>query len=94
MVDEDFISFSDLVEDLSDIDGSIKGVFNDDAVNMEIEEVEMEVPVELSISVDDMGKVTLGGTPPQYSVETTIMPVFHQLKLKLITIDKFEQNGE
>jgi hypothetical protein len=94
MIDEGFTAFSELIEDLSDLNGMEYDTVGQDAVSMEIENVEMELPIELSISVDDSGMVEIGGTPPQYLVETTVMPVFHRLNLKLVRISEFDKDGE
>ena len=46
------------------------------------------MPVENGVTVDDDGKVTLHGSPPTQLTETTILPVFHQMKLKVVRDDE------
>lgn len=80
-IDEAFLEISDFVQELADMEGQVGSEAI--GVSMEIEKATMELPVELDIQVDDQGKVYLGAIPPMYYVETTIMPVFHQIKLKV-----------
>jgi hypothetical protein len=67
----------------------INGVISDDfaGVKMELEEVEIESPIQLQIIVQENGAVTLGSSPPVYYVETGVMPVFHQIKVKAVKTD-------
>ena len=48
---------------------------------MHVEAVKVEMPLELKIQADDTGNVSLRGSAPTQNTETTIMPVFHRLKL-------------
>ncbi|MEM6697334.1 MAG: hypothetical protein AAF806_07710 [Bacteroidota bacterium] len=82
-IDEAMLSFAELIEQLSDIDGQVAGIEGDEAITMEIEKVKMELPFQLDIAVDENGKVTLGGTPPLYYLETSFTPIFHQISLNL-----------
>ncbi len=82
-VDEAFLHFTELIEELSDIDGLVREPGEETHIAMEIEEVEMELPIQLDIVIDERGKVLLGSVPPLYNVSTSFNPVFHQLSLKL-----------
>lgn len=52
-------------------------------LTMTVDEVKLKLPVEIRISVGDSGQVTLKGSPPTQRTETTFMPVFHQLSLRV-----------
>ena len=92
MIIDDYMSFSEMLEELTNLEGSVQGKFEDQSIFMELESAEMELPVEIDISVDESGKVTIGGTPPIYYVETSFMPVFHQLKINVTSVKDLE-NG-
>ncbi|MCU0567013.1 MAG: hypothetical protein MUF49_10495 [Oculatellaceae cyanobacterium Prado106] len=48
-----------------------------------IEQVDIDMPVEIYIEVDDQGQVHLTGSPPTQRTETTFLPIFHQMKLRI-----------
>jgi hypothetical protein len=48
-----------------------------------VEQVEVDMPVEIRVEVDEQGQVRLMGSPPTQRTETTILPVFHQMKLRI-----------
>ena len=50
---------------------------------MHVEAVKLEMPLELRIQADQTGKLSLNGSAPTQTTETTIMPVFHRLKLRV-----------
>ena len=50
---------------------------------MHVETVKLEMPLELRVQADEMGKVSLNGSAPTQATQTTIMPVFHRIKLRL-----------
>lgn len=49
-----------------------------------IEQMSIELPIEIEIAVEDTGSVRLAGSPPTQYTETSIMPIFHQLKLYIV----------
>jgi hypothetical protein len=51
---------------------------------MFVESLQISMPFELDVHVDDEGHVSLAGSPPTQYTETTILPVFHQLKLRVV----------
>lgn len=51
---------------------------------MTIEQIRLDMPIELRVGVDNEGTVHLKGAPPTQRLETTIMPVFHRMKLRII----------
>jgi hypothetical protein len=50
---------------------------------MTIEQIRLDMPIELRVGVDNDGTVHLKGAPPTQRTETTIMPVFHRMKLRI-----------
>ena len=42
---------------------------------------DVTTPIELSIDVAADGTVALGGAPPLYHVATSMLPVFHSIRL-------------
>lgn len=54
---------------------------------MTIEQVTVDMPIELKINVNQDGTVNLKASPPTQLVKTTVMPVFHQMKLRAIRDD-------
>ncbi len=89
MVDEAMLEMSELVAEMTDIDGYIEDI--EMGTSMSLEYVEMDMPVQLDIDVLEDGSLSLGGAPPLYYVATTILPVFHQLKVKISVTEKSEE---
>ena len=48
-----------------------------------VEKLEIELPFEMDVLVEVDGRVRLAGGPPTQYTETTIMPVFHQIKVSV-----------
>ena len=46
-----------------------------------VEHLAIQMPFEMDVRVEDDGKVKLAGAPPTQYTETTIMPVFHGMRL-------------
>ncbi|NEQ76485.1 MAG: hypothetical protein F6K23_27695 [Okeania sp. SIO2C9] len=76
---EILIPFADMVQQLVDYGEPLEDPFSNQA--MIIEKVKVEMPVEIKVLVEDDGKTTLKSNAPTQSTETTIMPVFHQMKI-------------
>jgi hypothetical protein len=81
---EDSLPFAELVEMSTDIEGAVGSTA--EGVRMVIEEVTMSIPVQLETVRDDSGQLQIGGIPPEHYVETSFLPVFHQLRLKMTPI--------
>lgn len=81
-IDESFLPLAELLAallpDLPDL------VDEEAGVRSSVTGLELETPVELDISVDEGGEVTLGGVPPLYHLETSWLPVFHQVRLTAV----------
>lgn len=80
-VDEAYLSVSDFVNDLAELEGKISDQIS--AVSMQITKAKIGIPIELDIVVDEAGKVSIGIAPPIYSINTSMPPVFHQIEVCL-----------
>lgn len=49
-----------------------------------VEQLNFDLPIELQIEIDEEGRLTLKAAPPTQKIETTVMPVFHQIKLSVV----------
>ncbi len=76
---------SELIKQLSDLTDRLEDPESDYA--LEIERVNVELPLELNIAVDDEGTITFHGSAPTQTTETTILPVFHRLSLQIVPDD-------
>ena len=80
-IDEAMLSLADFVSQMTDVDGYI--IDTDNPMAMHLEQVKLSIPIQLDLLVMEDGSVILGGSPPLYYAETTIMPVFHQLDVRI-----------
>ena len=55
-----------------------------------VEAIKLEMPVELRVMVDEAGQVTLKGAPPTQRTATTVLPVFHQMQIRIVE-DRYGQ---
>ena len=91
-IDEAMLEWSEFVSQMTEVDGYL--VDYEMGTAMQLEHVEMSMPVQLDLSINDDGSVVIGGSPPIYYVETTFAPVFHQLNIKIgVTINQNEDAG-
>lgn len=44
--------------------------------------IEVEMPLELDITRDAAGALAIGITPPLYLLKTSVLPSFHQMRLR------------
>ena len=51
---------------------------------MHVSALDVDLPVELELREDQGGALTLGAAPPTQHVATTVMPVFHRMRLGVI----------
>lgn len=81
-IDEAYASFVDNITAFADIEG----IFEDPhhMQRLRVRRVEVETPIELDLRVSREGVTALGTAPPVYRTDTTIMPVFHTLRLTLV----------
>ena len=59
-----------------------------EAFRMYVDKFEIDMPVELSITTDDNGQVTIGTAPPLYYVDTTYRPAYHQIRFTAVRNDE------
>jgi hypothetical protein len=77
-MDESFFPLHSVIEGLKPTPSEF---FDDDeGVHSFIDKIEIDMPVELSITVDSNGTVIIGTTPPLYYVDTTYRPSYHQIR--------------
>ena len=80
-IDEAMLEMGDFISQMTEVDGYLFDAEWNTATMLE--EVELSIPIQLDLHVDDNGSVVIGTAPPLYYVETTFMPVFHQLNVKI-----------
>ena len=91
VIDEAMLEMGEFIVQMSDFNGHL---FDPDSLtSFQLEEVDLSMPVQLDLLVQDDGAVTLGGSPPLYYADTTILPVFHQLKVKIRVTEKEMTHG-
>jgi hypothetical protein len=54
---------------------------------MHLEQVTVDMPIELKVVVNHDGTVNVKGSPPTQLVKTTVMPVFHHMRLRVVRDD-------
>jgi hypothetical protein len=77
--------FASLIDELAN-----HGMTMDDPItglNLTIEQIKINMPIEFNVNVEDTGQVTLWGTAPTQRTETTFLPVFHQMQLRIVRED-------
>ena len=79
------ISFSKTIQQLTDLTDRLED--SESGYALEIEQVNVDLPIELNVSVDDDGAVTLHGSAPTQSTRTTFLPVFHRMSLQIVPDD-------
>jgi hypothetical protein len=75
------MTFHELIEDLVSTEMAIA----DPTTGMVqiIDQVDVEMPIEMRVEVNEAGQVTLMGSPPTQRTETTVLPVFHQMRIRV-----------
>lgn len=86
LIDEAMLDMGEFLSQMTDVDGYLFD--RDTRAAMQIERVNMSMPIQLDLLVNDDGSVALGGSPPLYYTETSFLPVFHQLTLTVIVEEK------
>ena len=57
-----------------------------------VREIKIDLPIELNL-MQELGEWQLDAAPPTQKIETTVMPVWHRLRLR-VTLDNGERNLE
>ena len=81
-IDEAFLPFHAIVERIIAVPGEISDP--EAGVRSYVYEIEIESPVELDLVRGDSGSLQIGTVPPLYRVDTTLQPVFHNLRIKAV----------
>jgi hypothetical protein len=78
---EDLVPLGMLLELLSDVEFRQE----DERLGMAltVESLRFDFPFEVEVRADEHGRVRLGAAPPTQEVETSIMPVFHRLVIRV-----------
>lgn len=74
-----------LVEELTSYEKQI--VDPETGFAITLEQITVDMPIELKVTVNADGTVQLTGSPPTQLVSTTIMPVFHHMRLRVVRED-------
>jgi hypothetical protein len=77
--------FSQLVEELTNYEK--QQVDPNTGFAMTIEQLTVGMPIELKVTVNNDGTVNLKGSPPTQLVKTTVMPIFHQIQIRIVRED-------
>lgn len=54
---------------------------------MTIEQLTVDMPIELKVTANPDGTVNVKGSPPTQLIKTTVMPVFHRMRVKVVRKD-------
>lgn len=89
LLDEALLPFHRFVEQLSDLDGWVGE--KESPVQMRMEKAAMELPIQFEVETAHESGLALTASPPLYYLETSFMPVFHQLKI-ILELDNREDS--
>lgn len=84
-LDDPLMPVAQFLGELSGIDGSLEDDFQ--VQGMSITALQLDLPVELRVEIDAAGRLQVLGCPPTQRTETTILPVFHRMKLHMVRDD-------
>ena len=90
-IDEAMLEMSEFISQMSAVEGYLYDVEME--TSMQLENVSMSMPLQLDLHVNEDGSIVLGGSPPLYYAETTILPVFHQLNIKICVTENSERDA-
>jgi hypothetical protein len=81
-IDEAYAPFAANITAFADL----LGVYEDAARTQRLRatRIEIETPFELELRATAKGVGPIGAAPPVYRTETTIMPVFHTMRMTLV----------
>jgi hypothetical protein len=75
----DLPPFAEIVAALADIDEAT----DDEGGTMDVEEIRLALAIELEVRDADGDAVRVTGSTPTQMTETTVMPVFHRLTMRI-----------
>lgn len=85
LIDEQMMSPSEMIEMFTEPVEEI--IDEEEGVSMHIHGIEMDLPVQMMVAMDNDGTVQIGITPPLYKIETSFTPVMHQLRFRFEKIE-------
>lgn len=91
VIDEAMMEMGEFISQMSEVEGYLLDEKWQTATRLE--NVEMEIPIQLDLHVNDDGLLTIGSSPPLFYVNTTVMPVFHQLKVTISVNENSENDA-
>lgn len=80
----DLIPFGDFLAGLVALDPQV----GDDQMTLWVERMNLELPVELGIGWDERGQLAVEASPPTQHLATSVLPVFHQLRVAFARDDE------
>ena len=80
-IDEAMLEMSEFIAQMTDVEGYLYDL--DMLTSMQLEKVNLSIPIQLDLHVMEDGSVRLGGSPPLYYADTTFLPVFHQMNINI-----------
>ncbi|GHE60944.1 hypothetical protein [Roseivirga thermotolerans] len=88
LIDEALAPVSGFFSDMIDIAGELRD--EEQGLSLYLENMSISTPIEMDVIMTESGEMVLGSAPPTQTVETSFMPVFHQLKVN-ISLEKDEK---
>lgn len=81
MIEEKYLSIRQLIEAMTPEEGKVVDDWGASA--MTVEGLEIDMPVEMDLQVTEEGEygIEMGMAPPLYYADTSILPVFHQVRM-------------
>ncbi|WP_163664379.1 hypothetical protein [Adonisia turfae] len=86
------LPFADLVHSLTDYEK--QRVNSETGQVLTVEAIKVDMPIELRVTVDDAGQVTLKGAAPTQRTTTTVLPVFHRMQMRIVEDHGEERHGQ
>jgi hypothetical protein len=90
-IDEAMLEMRDFVAQMADVEGYLYEP--EMLASVQLKSVDLSMPMQLDLHVRKDGSLSLGGSPPLYYADTTIMPVFHQIKIKIELTEKSDSHA-
>ena len=81
-IDEALRPFFQLVQGLAEAGAEVADP--ETGMAFAVEAMKVDIPIAMDVHVDDEGRVLLGSAPPTQHIETSVMPVFHRLKVRVV----------
>ncbi|MEM8808169.1 MAG: hypothetical protein AAGF01_19280 [Cyanobacteria bacterium P01_G01_bin.38] len=76
------LPFAELIQSLTDYEK--QRVNPETGQVLTVENIKVDMPIELRVSVNEAGQVTLKGAAPTQRTSTTVLPVFHRMQVHVV----------